>query len=117
MGVETVARTVDAVNSTGVGSAGHGLADHGLVEGGITDEELTALALASDPDQPVDPAARPDPAIVDRGPLPLSYMPPAMTGGHVHGRVTTIVALVLVAAFVVITALGFCMTYGALSFA
>ncbi len=88
-----------------------------LVEGGITDEELTALALSADPGQPIDPAARPDPAIRDHGPLPLTYMPPSMSGAGTRTTVTTIVALLLVTAFVVITALGFCMTYGALSFA
>jgi len=88
-----------------------------LVEGGITDDELAALALAADPEQPLDPAARPDPAFRRGGPLPPSYMPPSTTGPRAHGRVTTLVALVLVTAFTTITALGFCITYGALSFA
>src|ERR1700759_2006967 len=88
-----------------------------LVEGGITADELAALALAADPDQPLDPAARPDPMIRDRGPLPLAYMPPSMTGPRARRPVTTVVALILVTAFVVTTALGFCLTYGALVFA
>jgi hypothetical protein len=111
MGVDLAEQAVSPVGGTAtrVGDL--------LVEGGITDEELTALALAADPDQPLDPGARPDPAIGDHGPLPLSYMPPAMSGPRERNRVMTFVALLLVTAFVVITALGFCMTYGALSFA
>ena len=40
------------------------------------DDELTALALAADPDQPIDPDARPFVMGDDaRGPLPSWYMP------------------------------------------
>jgi hypothetical protein len=88
-----------------------------LVEGGITEAELTALALAADPDQRPDVDARPDPAVVRQGPLPLFYMPPAMPGRRPHGRAVSLVALVVVTALLVITALGFCVTYGQLSFA
>jgi hypothetical protein len=88
-----------------------------LVEGGITDDELTALALAADPDTPLDPAAWPDPAIRAHGPLPLAYMPPSSGGIRKHSRAMATVALILVAAFLVITVLGFCVTYGQLSFA
>ncbi len=85
-----------------------------LVEGGISDEELTALALAAD-GQVLDPAALPDPVLAQRGPLPLAYMPPAMGGRH--GRGMAVAAIVVIAVLVTITMLGFCNTYGTMSFA
>lgn len=84
------------------------------VEGGITEEELTALALAADPAEPLDASARPDQTLLARGTLPRSYMPAAMGGHRPPSRTRTLVALALVVAFVVITALGYCITYGAL---
>jgi len=82
----------------------------GLVEGGISDEELTALALAATGDERVDPCAGPDPLVLRPGALPRSYMPAAMPGPH--GRWQAVVAVLLVAAFVTITGMGFCITYG-----
>jgi hypothetical protein len=81
---------------------------------GFTDEELTALALAADPDQPVDAGARPfDPYSGRSGNfLPMWYMPPVMMRGS-HGWRTGVVVAV-VAAFLLINALGLCITYGQL---
>lgn len=80
----------------------------------VSDEELTALALAADPDMPVDSDA---PSLADLvapdtgGLLPAWYMP-----GPAGSRQLTAwrrsVALVIVAAFLLITAYGLCNTYG-----
>jgi hypothetical protein len=76
-----------------------------------SDDELTALALSSDPDQPLDPDAaplrwtgRPDASM-----LPGWYMPPALArlGGW---RSRVVLALVL--GFLLIEAAGLCFTYG-----
>jgi hypothetical protein len=80
----------------------------------ITDEELTALALAADADQPLDPDAVPlvmqtAPSL---SPLPGWYMPPVMAGANRRWRVP--VVLVIVAAFLLIDAFGLCITYGQL---
>jgi hypothetical protein len=80
----------------------------------ITDEELTALALSADPDQPLDPDAVPftdaDGAIV--GLLPAWYMPrPIAT---VHRAWHTPVVITIIAALTLITGLGLCITYGTL---
>ncbi len=80
----------------------------------FTDEELTALALAADADQPLDPDAVPlmtQPA-QSLGLLPGWYMPPVMAGGTRRWRVP--VVLVIVAAFLLIDAFGLCITYGQL---
>jgi hypothetical protein len=80
----------------------------------ITDAELTALALAADPDQPLDPDAAPLSLIADPGwsALPSWYMPPVMMRGASRWR--TGVVVTLVAAFLLINALGLCITYGQL---
>ena len=78
----------------------------------FSDEELTLLALAADPDESLTVDAVPAPFLLDHGPLPMSYMPPTVPGAATRGRAA--VALVLVAAFLAITALGFCVTYGQL---
>lgn len=83
----------------------------------IGDDELTALALAADPDAPLADDAVPIswaswalPAT--GGALPLWYMPPATTGAGRRWRVPFVVAIV--AAFLLIEALGLCNTYGVL---
>lgn len=81
----------------------------------ITGDELTALALAADTDQRLRPDAVPDPLLVRRGTLPLSYMPPADGGTLTTDKLRIAVAFVLIAAFLSITALGFCATYGPLA--
>ena len=80
----------------------------------FTDEELTALALAADPDLPLDPDAVPMPLYPEdlHLSLPLSYMPPAMAGTSRGWRVPVVLTIVL--AFVLIDVLGLCITYGTL---
>ena len=83
-------------------------------EGPLSDEELTALALAADPD-----ALIPDEAVpigvhlALLGPsLPLWYMPPAVSRGGRRWKAPFVVAVV--AAFLLIDAMGLCNTYGIL---
>ncbi len=82
----------------------------------LTDDELAELALAADPDLPLDadavPLADPDaPTEV----LPAWYMPVARSyRGSTWRRF--VVALVI-AAFLVINVLGLCITYGRLEVA
>jgi hypothetical protein len=83
-------------------------------EGGITDEELTALALAADADEPLSPDAVPLDvyAATDGSFLPSWYMPPVMARRARHWRVPAI--WVLIAAFLLIDAFGMCICYGQL---
>lgn len=82
------------------------------MRGEITDDELTALALAADPDAPFDDDAVPmvfgDAA--RNGPLPAWYMPPATAVGVSRRR--RVVIAVLVGAFAVVNGAGLCVTYG-----
>jgi hypothetical protein len=78
----------------------------------FSDEELTELALAADPDQELDPTATPlilrDAGYFD--PLPRWYMPPALSIGGSRWKKT--VVLVLVATLLTIEALGLCSVFG-----
>ncbi len=78
----------------------------------ITDEELTALALAADPDQPLDAEAVPLGVYLAQVPaiLPGWYMPPAMASCGSRWRAPVILAIVI--AFLMIEAWGLCSTYG-----
>jgi hypothetical protein len=93
-------------------------ADPGLDEP-ITDEELTALALAADPDRPLDADAVPLSVYLAQAPgylaqvpglLPNWYMPPAMASSGSRWRTAVILGVIL--AFVLIEAWGLCSTYG-----
>jgi hypothetical protein len=97
---------------TSEGAAGWQDGDGGFGDGGFA--ELTALALAADPDQPLDPDATPLAMypVQPGGALPLWYMPPVMTRRVRGWRAPMIVAIV--AAFLLINALGLCITYGQL---
>jgi len=95
------------------------LDDDGEDAAGIGDDELTALALAADPDAPLDPDAVPwheylvaSGALLSPAPLPGWYMA-AATARH-GGRWRIVVIAALVVAFVVIEAVGLCSTYGQL---
>jgi hypothetical protein len=87
----------------------------------IDDDELAALALAADPDRPVDDDAEPFLAWNPDGPadgsgdLPSWYMAP--TACAAPRRWHRPVVALLVAAFVIIPAFGFCITYGSLMLA
>lgn len=78
----------------------------------ISDDELVALALAGDPDQPVAADAVPIALGPDSFPgmLPQWYMP-ATTVARLSGWRSPLV-LAVVIALVVIDALGLCATYG-----
>jgi hypothetical protein len=78
-------------------------------------DELTELALAADPDQPVDADAvpwRPNGPDGPDGPglLPDWYMPGPV--GRRRSRWQVAVVVVIIAAFLLINALGLCITYG-----
>ena len=82
----------------------------------ISDEELTALALAADPDQPLDAEAVPLAVYLASapGPLPEWYMAPVMA--RHSGRRRQAVILAIVGAFLLIEAFGLCSTYGQFPF-
>jgi hypothetical protein len=82
------------------------------VDGGhITDDELTALALAADPDQPVDPDAVPISLGVDaEGLLPGWYMPAPMSAGGGSARRWLLGGIVLV--LLLVSGAGLCVTNG-----
>jgi hypothetical protein len=79
----------------------------------ISEAELTALALAADPDQPLDSDAVPMNEYLSDQPvglLPEWYMAPVMTR-HLR-RVPQLMVMVVIGAFVIIEAFGLCSTYG-----
>jgi hypothetical protein len=83
----------------------------------ITDEELTALALAADPNAPLADDAVPlssylaqIPGLLPAGLLPGWYMAPATASSGSRWRTPIIVAIVV--AFLMIEAWGLCSTYG-----
>lgn len=81
------------------------------LDDGFTDEELAELALAADPEQPLDPDAVPlRLTAVTSGLLPEWYMPaPASTGG---GRKRRVLLAAIGLALVAVNAAGLCVTYG-----
>ena len=83
-------------------------------EFGWSDEELTALALASDVDEPLSPDAVPLDLYgsQDGGFLPAWYMPPVSARRARRWRVPVI--WVVVASFLLIDAFGLCICYGQL---
>lgn len=84
------------------------------LELGISEAELAELALAADPDAPLDDDAVPLAVYLDQAPglLPSWYMPSPMIRRGKGWRVP--VVLVIVAAFVIIEAFGLCSTFGQL---
>lgn len=81
---------------------------------GFSDAELTEMALAADPDAPLDIDAVPisDYLEVAPGLLPTWYMPAPMARRSPSWRLP--VVLVIVAAFLIIEAFGLCSTFGQL---
>ncbi len=83
-----------------------------LDDDGIADDELAALAMAADPDQPVDsnaiPIALPTATMSDL--LPEWYMPAPMSSGR--GRARRMVLAAVAVVLVVINGAGLCVTYG-----
>jgi hypothetical protein len=90
------------------------VSDPELDDGGFTDAELTALALAADPDAQPDEDAVPLTGYADESAtaLPAWYMPPVTARRGKRWR--TPVVLAIVVAFLVIEAVGLCSTYGQL---
>jgi len=82
----------------------------------ISDEELTALALAADPDQPLDDTAVPIAVYLSNAyePLPDWYMAPVMA--RHSGRRRQAVILAVIGSFLLIEAFGLCSTYGQFPF-
>jgi hypothetical protein len=84
----------------------------------LSDEELTAQALAADPDAPLGDDAVPfgaGPDAVDAGLgglLPSWYMPGPVTASRKRWHRVLVIAAII--GFVVINASGFCITYGIL---
>lgn len=77
----------------------------------ITDEELTALALAADPDAPIDPDAEPFGAATSAGALlPDWYMPGPAPFRRTRPRVMAVA--VIIGALLLVNAAGLCVTYG-----
>lgn len=81
----------------------------------LTDEELTTMALAADPNAPLDPDAVPwlgGPA-AHQSLLPDWYMPSPMAIRH--GRATQFAIIFIVLGFLIIDAFGLCVTSGFIS--
>lgn len=80
----------------------------------FTEAELTALALAADPNGPLDDDAVPLAQYlgVHAGLLPSWYMPTPMARSGKPWRIPVVLAIV--AAFVIIEAFGLCSTFGQL---
>jgi hypothetical protein len=78
----------------------------------FTDEELTAQALAADPDAPIDPDAVPLHSLLVEFPelLPSWYMP--APGGFTRTRSRRVMATVFIGALVVVNMCGLCVTSG-----
>lgn len=81
----------------------------------LTDDELTALALAADPDTIVDrdaPSFRVLTAGETHGPLPEWYMPSSAGATRLPRGWRRRVVLVIIISFLAIAASGLCSTYG-----
>ncbi len=87
-----------------------------VADWGITEDELTALALAAEPNPAIPEDAVPIGVHLSQlgAALPLWYMPPVVRSGR---RWKAPVVWTVVLAFLVIDAMGLCNTYGILSFA
>jgi hypothetical protein len=83
----------------------------------LTEEELTALALAADPDLTLSDEAVPIAVHLGQfgGALPLWYMPPVVRSGRRRWKMPVVIAVV--SAFLLIDAAGLCNAYGLLTFA
>lgn len=83
----------------------------------ISDDELTALALAADPNEPLSPDAVPLELYLASAAssLPAWYMAPVMAR-PTGSRLRQTVVLAVIGAFLVIEAFGLCSTFGQLPF-
>jgi hypothetical protein len=103
----------ERVESDGRG-ANIGVGEDEVTEDEVTEDELTALALAADPDTPVgdDAVCLTDHLGGDAGRLLPEWYMPGVAGAYRLTAWRRSVALVIVAAFLLITAYGLCNTYG-----
>ena len=86
-----------------------------LIDDVFTDDELAELALAAYPGERLDADAVELGGTFDEfALLPSWYMPRPLPGARPKSVWLAVVAIFLVSAFVTITALGFCITYGRL---
>jgi hypothetical protein len=76
----------------------------------ISEDELAALAMAADPDQPIDDDAVPLVLSEPAGLLPEWYMPAPMSTRHGAARRWVLGWLVL--SLVAVNGAGLCVTYG-----
>jgi hypothetical protein len=109
---------IDSEFMTPLPCADGDLDDAELGEGRLTDAELTSLAMAADPDAPLSDDAIPlslHLAQFAGAALPQWYMAPATSRSGQRWR--TPVVVTIIAAFLLIEALGLCNTFGQLSFA
>jgi hypothetical protein len=83
----------------------------------LSDEELTSLALAADPGEPIAEGAVPIGIHLAQigAALPLWYMPPVVRQGGRRWKAPFVIAVV--AAFLLIDLAGLCNTSGSLSLA
>jgi hypothetical protein len=83
-----------------------------MTESPISDEELSAMALAADPEVEIASEAVPwtGAGAEGDGLLPGWYMPVPVAGRR--GWVPRVAAALVIVSFLVINALGFCITYG-----
>jgi hypothetical protein len=110
--------SIDSEFRTLVPLDGAGLTEAELNQSPLTDAELTSLAMAADPDAPLSDDAIPlslHLAQFAGAALPQWYMAPA--GSPSGRRWRTPVVVTIIAAFLLIEALGLCNTFGQLSFA
>ncbi|MEO5839094.1 MAG: hypothetical protein ABIQ73_28800 [Acidimicrobiales bacterium] len=86
-----------------------------MIDAELTLDELTELALAADPHEHLEPDAVPLAGTSDAfALLPQWYMPVPIARSGTRSLWQVAVAIFLISAFVTITALGFCITYGRL---
>ena len=76
----------------------------------FTDEELAELAIAADPDVPIDADAVPFGQPADGGLLPEWYMP--VPGSVRRTRPRVVVVAAVIASLIVVNGAGLCVTYG-----
>jgi hypothetical protein len=115
---EELAMTIDFHLEAPSSSANFAHADADVLELPLTEEELTTLAMAADPDAPLSDDAIPLSLHLAKfagAALPEWYMAPATSGTGRRWRTPVVLAVVF--AFVLIEGLGLCNTFGQLTIA
>ncbi len=90
--------------------------DRFIFDGTVSDDELTSLALSADPHPDIDFSVAPWRAASAAGALLPDWYMPAPAGRH-RGTVAKVGVAVIIVSFVLINALGLCVTYGFVSLA